>query len=406
MIISRKMFSVLKDTLSTRRVILLYGARQCGKTTLTKQLNQEDIIYRTLDDQGLLKAAKLDPEGFTHGEGKTMVIDEIQRVPELLLSIKKIVDQDNRKGQFLLTGSANINSLPTVKESLAGRIGYVRLRTLTQGEIEEASGNFLQNAFQQSFRSSPFKEKKADIIEYCFRGGYPEALNLSPRSRTRYHGDYIRSIIERDLQDIQNVHRIDLLHDLFKILCAWSGKFLDFSKLSSHFQANRATIYSYINLLEIMFLCERVPSWIKTDYQRIGKRPKFFMSDVGLICSILKWKVEEVVFDSDRSGKIFESFVFQELSALIDHADGEFSLYHYRDRENREIDFLIENENGTLLGIEVKAGSNVGENDFKHLHWFKNHINPNFIGIVLYTGEHVLPMGKGFWAIPIGHLWA
>lgn len=398
----------LIEALQTRRVVFLSGPRQCGKTILAKQIQNHKIVYRTLDDISLLEAAEKDPAGFLKFNGSTMIIDEVQRVPSLILAIKKIVDENNRPGQFLLTGSTNISALPTVKESLAGRIQYIRLRTLTQTEIvSSARPNFLENAFDQNFSSIRFPEDKAEILQYCFRGGYPETLSMSDKARKRWHADYIQALIERDLKDIINIQRLDALRELIKILCSWSGKFLDLSKIGTHLSISRSTLEGYVNAVEALFLCEPVLSWTKTDYQRVGRRSKIFMTDTGLICSLLKWKYEDILLDSDRSGKIFESFIYSELSTLIDHSIGEFSLYHYRDREDHEIDFVIEHDDGSVLGIEVKAGSHVGVEDFKHLVWFKNKIitDRKFVGIVLYTGEHVVPFGPNLWGVPIGHIW-
>lgn len=412
-IFNRFQYDALIEALQTRRVVFLSGPRQCGKTTLAKTLEKHiqnrKIIYRTLDDISLLQAAENDPSGFLKFQESTMIIDEVQRVPSLILAIKKIVDEDNRPGQFLLTGSTHINSLPTVRESLAGRIQYIRLRTLSQAEISgKENTNFLERVFNQNFLSDCFTEDKAEILKYCFRGGYPETLNMTEKTRRRWHEDYIQALIERDLKEIINIQRIEKLNELIKILCSWSGKFLDLSKIGTHLSVNRATLEGYVNALEALFLCERIPSWTKTDYQRIGRRSKIFITDSGLVCSLLKWKYEDVLLDSDRCGKILEGFIYSELSTLVDYALGEFHLYHYRDRDDHEIDFIIERDDGSILGIEVKAGSSIGLGDFKHLVWFKNKIATgiNFIGIVLYTGEHVIPFGTNLWGIPIGHMWA
>jgi predicted AAA+ superfamily ATPase len=223
--IARVMRESLKDALGTRRVVLLYGARQCGKSTLAKQIKGDDIVYKTLDDYALFHSAAMDPVGFVKTTKGTMIIDEIQRVPHLLMSIKKAVDDDNRYGQFLLTGSANINALPSVRESLAGRVCCVRLRTLTQSEIlniQTAEG-FLEKAFNQNFSSESFKEKKSDILQYCFRGGYPETLSMSSRLRNRWYDDYVRSLVERDLRELYNIQRLDVLKKLISILCRYVG---------------------------------------------------------------------------------------------------------------------------------------------------------------------------------------
>jgi predicted AAA+ superfamily ATPase len=405
--VERFQMRVLLEAIDTRRVLLLNGPRQCGKTTLAQHIKKQNVTYRTLDDIALLKSATIDPHGFIKNPEGMMIIDEVQRAPFLLQAIKKAVDENNRSGQYLLTGSANINALPSVQESLAGRVQKIRLRTLAQAEIEGSGPTFLHRAFAQEFNNKSVGEDKEQILKLCFRGGFPEAIQLKDSQRRRWHEDYINAILERDLREISNIHKLDVMKALIKIVCSWSGKFMDVSAIGAHLSIRRPTLESYLNSLEILYLIERLPPWTKTDYQRIGRQSKLFVTDCGLICSLLRWQFEEVFLDSDRSGKIIETFVYNELVAQVDANDTEYALYHYRDRENREIDFLIERSDGAFMGIEVKAGSNVGQHDFKHLMWFRSNMVKDklFIGIVLYTGEHVVPFGNNLWAIPCSHLW-
>jgi uncharacterized protein len=401
--------SILK-AMETRRVLLLSGPRQCGKTTLTQQLVSANVDYRTLDDPALRIFAQDDPVGFVKHTGKTLIIDEIQHVPELLSVIKMAVDRDTRPGQYLLTGSANVQSLPGVKESLAGRVRKLRLRPLSQGELLHAQPSFLETAFRLTFKEK-FAQSydRNDVMEMSFRGGFPEAIASSPRERRKWHVDYVNSLIERDLADISHIQRQDAMHELLKVLAAWSGKYLDIAAVGAGLSIYRSTVESYINMLEALYMVERVPPWTRTDYQRVGKQHKLFMTDSGLMASVLGWRIEQAALDSDRSGKIIETFVFNELMAQIDAADLEYRLFHYRDRERREIDFLIEREDGALLGIEVKAGSAMNTDRFKNLRWFKDNIarkKHRFTGIVLYTGTHAGSMGDNLWAVPFSALWS
>lgn len=400
--------SIVAGALKSRRVLLLSGPRQCGKTTLARQLVSTETAYRSLDDLALRTLAENDPQGFVSHEHKTLVIDEIQRVPALLSAIKMVVDRDTRPGQFLLTGSANIQALPGVKESLAGRIRKLRLRPLSQGELLRQRPTFLERAYKLgSFKKTVGTYDRKAILDMSFRGGFPEAIELSQRERKRWHQDYVDALIERDLEDIARIHRQDALRELLEILAAWSSKTLDISAIGSGISIRRATVESYINALEALFLVERVKPWTKTDYERVGKHYRLFMTDSGLMASLLGWQKDQVALDSDRSGKLIETFAFNELAAQIEASETEHTLFHYRDREQREIDFVIEREDGALLGIEVKAGSAVKNEQFKHLRWFKANIAKQrpFVGIVLYTGNSAGSMGDDMWAVPFGALW-
>jgi len=405
---------IIQKSLSTRRVLVLSGSRQCGKTTLTHSLGINNDIYRTLDNKEFLESAKDDPLGFIRHQDTLMVIDEIQKAPELLSAIKMDVDQNQSYGRFLLTGSANIRSLPRATESLAGRVQNIRLRPLALGEIYASSPLFLENAFQEKFHTfSSAKENcplysKNDYIELALKGGYPEVLRLASfRDMQKWHRDYVNALIERDLRDIINIRRKDSMVKLLECLAAWSSKFIDLSQIGADLSIQRPTIEAYINALETLYLVERLPSWTKTDYGRVGRKDKLFMSDTGLMSSILHWSMEKIQFNGDMNGKLIETFVFNQLSSIIDAQDQTYQLYHYRDRLNREIDFLVENENGDYLGIEVKAGTSISAESFKHLKWFRDTLSTNnrFIGIILYTGETVLRFGEGMWAVPISALW-
>lgn len=404
----RWLFDLFESAVKTRRVLILEGPRQCGKTTLVRGLSIKNATYFTLDDGALLRAAQHDPQAFVKHGDTLMMIDEVQKAPALLPAIKKVVDENTAPGQYLLTGSANIQTAPGVTESLAGRIRTLRLHTLAQGEIAGKPLRFLEEAFSQGFSTAlqtPVLERD-QIIEMALRGGFPEPLHFSESDRRSWHQDYLKALIERDLKDIIQIRNQAAMYALFDILAAWSSKFMDISSIGAGLSIQRPTLESYINAVEAFYLIEKVEAWGKTDYARVGKQPKFFMADSGLMASLLKWRLQDIRLDPDRIGKLIETFVFNQLIAQIHASPEEYALYHYRDREKREIDFLVEHIDGTLLGIEVKASSSVSMEDFKHLIWFKENLakQRTFIGIVLYAGAHILSFGSQLWAVPMGCL--
>jgi predicted AAA+ superfamily ATPase len=302
---------ILKEALKTRRVLLLCGARQCGKTTLAKQIATKNTIYRTLDDLAIRQFA------INKHTGKMLIIDEVQRAPDLLSAIKLVVDENTEPGQYLLTGSANIQSLPGVQESLAGRIRKVRLRPLAQGELLGTHPTFLENAFKQKFmvpKNNIYDRKTT--LSIAFRGGFPEAIKLKENDRQQWHKDYIAALLERDLNDIAHITRLDAMRKLISILAAWSSKFMDISAIGSGLSIRRPTIESYINALEALYIVENVQPWTRTDYERVGKQSKLYMADSGLMASILRWNIDQAELDADRSGKLIETFIFNRTYAL------------------------------------------------------------------------------------------
>lgn len=399
--------ALIERVLKYRRIVVVAGPRQCGKSTLVKEFADGEVLYWTFDDVEALNAVLADIKGFVYKPYRMIIIDEVQRIPSILSLIKMRVDEDTRPGQFLLTGSANIQSLPGVRESLAGRVNKIRLRTLSQGEIRGRSPDFLKRAFSQSFDDKWDEYSRDDILRIAFRGGFPEVIELDDRERSLWHRNYVEALIERDLKDIINIRRKDVMEQLFVILAAWSGKFMDVSSIGSGLSVQRSTIESYINALEALFVFERLRPWVNTDYGRVGKHSKIFVTDSGLMASMLGWRFDEIQFDSDRIGKLIETFIFKELSIQVDLDSDLYALYHYRDRQKREIDFIIEGPGGMILGIEVKAGFMIEQASFKHLRWFRDNLakEKRFIGIVLYTGERALSFGEGMWAVPIGALW-
>ncbi|MCL2103172.1 MAG: AAA family ATPase, partial [Syntrophorhabdaceae bacterium] len=282
----RRQAENVKKALKIRRIVIVSGARQVGKTTLANQILSDDCTYRTLDDPGLLAAALEDPKGFVKNPSGTMVIDEIQKVPALLPAIKQIVDQNNRPGQYLLTGSADIQTLPGVSESLAGRVKNIRLRPLAVGEIKGKHPCFLERAFAADFPAKIPGYDKESFLDLAFRGGYPEAVRISDRQdRKEWHKDYISSLIERDLKDIANIRRQTSLRELVGILASWSAKFMDVAGICASLSVSRATVESYTNALISLHLFDQVPPWLRTDYDRVGRRSRFYAADTGLMTS-------------------------------------------------------------------------------------------------------------------------
>ena len=407
--LKRWQLTAMQDALKTRRVVILAGARQTGKTTLAKSIAGDATTYRTLDDNILLQAARADPHEFVMHHKKLMIIDEVQKALDLLPAIKKVVDENPQPGQYLLTGSANIQSLPGIHESLAGRIRKIPLRPLAQGEITGSEPIFLDSLFSE--KTDQIRHPlltKDDIITIAMRGGYPEAVSLFGKEVRHLHMDYLDALIERDLREIANIHRVQSMRELIYTVSAWSTKPLDISAVGSGLGIKRPTIETYLNAIETMYLIDHIQPWLKTDYERIAKKTKLIMNDSGLMSSILGWRFDDVRLDGDKLGKLIETHVGNELQKQIDANGDLYRLYHYRDREKREIDYIVERDDGAIALLEVKASTTVDKSDFKHIQWFINKsggTNQHIIGVVLYTGNHILSFGNKLWAIPVSSLY-
>lgn len=391
----------IQAALKCFRVVNLTGARQCGKTTLTRMLPLPRVRRFTLDDDEIRRAAASDPYGFVdrHGD-ETIVIDEIQKVPELLNAIKRRVDLDNSKGQYLLTGSSNLDFSKVVSDSLAGRIGKVRLRTFSLGEITGGRGDFLEMAFKRDFPDGLPHIDKRKAIAFASKGGYPETMDMDANMRRKWSRAYLDSLLFKDIRSVTQIRRLDALHGTAEWMLAYSSKFFSTAELALKTGMSRETAEGYISALKALYLVDEVKPWAKSDYAKAGKRSKYYAADSGLIANILGWTEDAVYMNDDQSGKLAESWVFQNLSSMAGRS-GDYEISQYRDSGKREIDFIVERCDGAMLGVEVKAGSALGPGDFRHLRWFaENMAKDRFTGIVLYSGEHVLRFGEGFYAVP------
>ena len=399
--------TTVNDALSIWRSVFISGVRQCGKTTLARQALPEGD-FRTLDDSALFDIAENDPAGFVkRRDGSVMIIDEVQKAPKLLPEIKRILDADNAKGQYLLTGSADIKTLPAVTESLAGRMGTIRLRPLACAEMAGGKPDFLERAFAADFPSVVKGFDKATVLEIAFRGGYPEALDMSRTAKRLWFKSYLDSLLLHDIRKLMDVRAYAILRKMMELLLARSSKFFSENEVMAALGIGHETFTRFLSILKTLYLVDEVEPWTSSDYGATGKRSKYFASDTGMMAAMLNWKIDEVNLDGDRSGKIVESWVYNQIAPLAD-INPDFTIRQFRDNRKREIDFMVESGDGRTLGIEVKAGSAVGKSDFAHLAWFRDNLarEGGFLGIVLYTGDHTLPFGKNLYAVPIGAICA
>jgi len=396
------------ESMSFRRVVHVTGARQTGKTTLVSSIEFPKSRRYTMDNDRIRETAISDPIEFTRrGSGEVMLLDEVQKAPGLLNAVKIHVDESNERGQYLLTGSASLEFSKAVSDSLAGRMHTVRLKTLALGELNGCKPHFLRDAFKREFTTPTTPLNKKDVIHKAFCGGYPESIELPPRTRKEWYQDYIGTLIRRDIKSVTEIRKTEVLSEVAKGLLSRSSKLFAVEELCAATGVAKPTTDNYINALCALYIFDKVPAWNKTDYDRIGKRAKYFASDPGLAANCLNWKEETAYIDSDLSGKLVESWVFHQLSATADAEECDYEISHYRDKLKREIDFIVTNEDDEMLGVEVKSGGMVGQSDFKHLKWFAaNLARKPFTGIVLYAGPDVLRFGEGFYAVPLASLGA
>lgn len=388
-------------------VVLLAGPRQAGKTTLVRQIaQQQGLRYLTMDDELVLLSAREDPVGMIRSLDRA-VIDEIQRAPQLLLAIKKSVDEDRRPGRFLLTGSSNLMALPAVADSLAGRMETLSLLPLLQSEIESRPANWIDNAFEtRILKADPYFSKN-DLIERVLRGGYPELISRSSsKRRVAWGRQYLDAIIQRDVRDVAGIEKLDQLPRLLRALALTAGQQCNYAQLGALIGLDGKTVSRYVGVFEQMYLLKRVEVWARNRLKRVVKTPKLQFIDSGLLSTLLDLNAEEIQTDRTRFGNVLETFVFSELLKHATTAEGGYRLMYYRDADKVEVDIIIENAAGKLVGIEVKASATVREGDLRGLKKLASLSGDQFkMGVLLYDGDEILPLGDSLWAAPLSSLW-
>ncbi len=397
----------IRNALEDTRVVMISGPRQSGKTTLAKMLIDSGYVYLTLDDETVFEAARYDPMGFIRGLDRA-VIDEVQRAPQLLPAIKKSVDEDSRPGRFILTGSANILTIPTVSESLAGRMEVMELHPFSRGEVIHCPPSFLNSVFQGDVPKPAERLIGDDLLGVVLGGGYPEALGKKDPNRQRqWYRSYVEAILKRDVREIANINKLTEMPDLLKVLAHYSAQLLNTAEIGGKVGLDHKTVQRYIGILEQIFLIRRLSAWHRNELKRLVKAPKLHILDSGLMAAVQGLTPERLQKDRTLTGPLFESFVHCELIKQATWFESDISFHHYRDKDGYEVDIVLENDIGEIVGIEVKAAATVNKGDFRGLHKLRDAVGDNFrLGVVLHDGENVFPFGDSLFSAPYASLWS
>lgn len=396
----------IKDALSDTRVVLVSGPRQSGKTTLVKRMASAGAVYLTLDNATTLEAAQQDPVGFVRGIDRA-VIDEVQRAPELLLAIKESADADQRAGRFLLTGSANLMTLPRVADSLAGRMEIVRLLPLAQSEVRGCKPTFIEGLFQNKIAAVKNPVLGGDLVGAVLAGGYPEALRRPSWSRRQdWYVDYIQAIIQRDVRDVARIDQIGQMSRLLRVLAEHSGQLANYSAIGNSLAMNHVTTRKYVDIFESLFLVRTLQPWFSNKLKRLTKTPKIHFLDSGLLAALRDLSPDHIRSDRGKFGALLETFVFSEILKLASWTDDRFEFSQFRDKQQHEVDIVMEDRRGRVTGIEIKAGATVTSSDFKGLRMLAEACGDRFAsGVVLYDHDKVVPFGERLHAVPLSALW-
>jgi uncharacterized protein len=396
-----------EEALSDTPVVLIVGPRRAGKTTLVRKMGDAGRTYITLDDQTTLDAARSDPVGFIRGLDQA-IIDEIQRAPDLLLAIKKTVDEDYRPGRFLLTGSANVLTLPRVADSLAGRMETIHMLPLAHAEVTGKTPQFLERLFDGKLQGDEAAIIGDDLVKLVLIGGFPEAISReSERRRQDWARSYLTSVLTRDLRDIADIEKLTELPKFVRLLAEHSGQLVNYSQLGGSINVSHKTGQRYVALLEQVFLVSTLQPWYTNALKRIAKTPKLHFLDSGLLATTRGLTFDRVKANRGEFGALLETFVFSEVLKLMSGSDLRLTPYHFRDQQMHEVDIVLERDDGMIVGVEVKAAATVKSSDFAGLRTLAEACKNRFaFGVVLYDSTDVVPFGDRLAAAPLSCLWS
>ena len=411
--IHRHLTEPLRQALSDTPVVLVNGARQTGKSTLVEspELAGDDRQYLTFDDPGVLAAARRDPNGFVAGLSSPVTLDEVQHVPELFPAIKVDVDRKREPGRFLLTGSANVLLLPKLSESLAGRMEVLTLWPFSQGEINGVREGFLDSLFSKKPAWTAHRAgamSRGELLAKVLAGGYPPVVARSTGARRKaWFQSYLTTILQRDVRDLANLADLSAVPRLLAVVASRAGGLLNFADLSRSLALPQTTLKRYFALLEATFLVQLLRPWSGNLGQRTIQTPKVYLNDTGLLAHLLGLTMARLTVDGGLVGGALENFVLMELRKQCAWSEAQPQNYFWRTAAGQEVDFVLEDSAGHVVGVEVKASATLGGSDVRGLQAMANAVGKRWIrGVVLYTGTEVIPFAENLHGLPLPLLWA
>lgn len=410
--LDRNITDALVAALSDTPVVLLQGPRQSGKSTLVGWLAEKKrrAAYFTMDDAAALASASRDADAFIHAISGPVVIDEVQLVPDLFRAIKLEVDRRRTPGRFLLTGSANVMLVPRVSESLAGRMEILSLWPFSVGELAGVREGFIDRVFGREKPDAwPTRDAaRGELVKRMLIGGYPEATQRpDPERRRAWFASYVTTILQRDVRAMADIEGLAVLPRMLAMLAAQSGGLLNTTELARDAGYSVPTAKRYLTLLQATHLYQPLQAWSGNVRKRLIKAPKVYLNDTGLLSYLMGWSADQLAEPSGNTGRLLESFVCQELRKQITWSQCKPALFYYRTAASREVDFVLEDQGGRIVGIEVKAAVKLGADDVKGLEDLAETVGKRFhAGLVLYQGSSVVPFGSKCWAVPLGAMFA
>ena len=410
--IRRNLIDKLLEALEDTPAILINGARQTGKSTLAQSVDEKGPIrqYLTFDDPGILAAAKRDPNGFVAGLNNPVTLDEVQHIPEIFPVIKAAIDRKRQAGQFLLTGSANVLLLPKLSESLAGRMEILTLWPFSQGEMHGVRESFVDTLFSEKtvgWTGNAAALRREDLLAAALAGGYPLAVaRMSSARRDAWFQSYVVTILQRDIRDLANLADVTAVPRLLSVVAARAGGLLNFADLSRTVALPQTTLKRYFALLEATFLVQLLRPWARNLGKRAIQTPKVYVNDSGLLAYLQGVTMARLKAEPSLAGALLENFAVMELKKQATWSATQPELFFWRTASGQEVDIVLEDRAGRVVGVEIKASATLSSKDVSGLQALAEAAGKNWVrGVVLYAGTEVIPFAGNLHGVPFGRLW-
>lgn len=408
MYIERHLEERIRNASQYYPVVMVCGQRQVGKSTMLNHIREPERRYVTLDDGNARRLASTDPALFFETYGYPLLIDEFQRVPSILLEMKKIVDQkaldgEDNNGMFWLTGSQKFQMMQDVAESLAGRIAIFDMASLSTAEIEERPADLFHPDLKTIRERLKYCKRKNIHVVYedIFRGGMPK-LRSTDLDRDRFYMDYINTYIERDIKDLAQVGKLNEFYDFLVYMAARTGQELKYDEIASTIGVSAPTAKSWVSILERSGIIFILRPYYSNITKRLVKTPKVYFMDTGLAAYLCRWPTAETLENGAMDGAFLETYVVTEIVKSYYNAGKPVDLFYYRDIDKKEIDLLIV-EGDKMYPIEIKKSKEPSKPDknFGVLQQFKLDVQP---GIILCMSDELIPYNRESWYCPISVL--
>lgn len=365
--ISRTIEPLAKEIATTFRAMVVCGPRQVGKTWLLKRIAGQIGGYRTVsfDDESLCDQARNDPILFLRTHPAPLFLDEVQKVPELFPAMKSVLDANEARGQFLMTGSQQFQMMRRARESLAGRIGILRLQGLSKAETEgrPTACPFLPSLDAARW-SSPTPGSLRETFEAVVLGGYPECFSVPSLNVRRYFQSYVETYIERDVRDMVDVTNIGVFRTFMRVCAARTGQLLNYADLARDAGVSIPTARTWLSMLETSGIVYILQPYYSNLIKRAVKTPKLYFTDTGLCSHLLGIGTADAAIASPLSGALLETYVVMDICKSHWYAGSDAQFWFYRDGDQREVDLVIET-GGRLHPIEIKRAATIRAADVK-----------------------------------------